>query len=62
MAPQRMTGMAAAILIGVSLFGLAHGCTRDEPPTITEPQNLSGVWWTERYDARIQLVGGGDFP
>jgi hypothetical protein len=24
--------------------------------------NISGVWWTESYSPKIQLVGGGDLP
>ena len=28
----------------------------------TPAQNISGVWWTQKYDAKIVPVGGGDLP
>jgi len=30
------------------------------PPT--PAMNISGVWWTQSYSPKIQLVGGGDLP
>src|SRR6185312_14077326 len=34
-------------------------------PIYTPPSpamNISGVWWTQSYSRKIQLVGGGDLP
>ena len=34
-------------------------------PIYTAPSatlNISGVWWTQSYSAKIQLMGGGDLP
>ena len=25
-------------------------------------QNISGVWWIQKYSAKIEIVGGGDLP
>ena len=25
-------------------------------------QNISGVWWTQKYSPKIEIVGGGDLP
>jgi hypothetical protein len=48
------TGSALAALLVVSvLSGSTYGA--DEP-------DLSGVFWATRYNAKIQLVGGGDLP
>ena len=33
-------------------------------PIYTPPanQNISGVWWTQKYSPKIEIVGGGDLP
>ncbi|HEY7799252.1 MAG TPA: hypothetical protein VIA80_10845, partial [Hyphomonadaceae bacterium] len=33
-------------------------------PIYTPPphQNISGVWWIQRYSPKIEIVGGGELP
>jgi len=51
--------------------GRGRGAPEDAPATLsggpiyTPPSpamNISGVWWTESYSPKIQLVGGGELP
>lgn len=47
--------MRAALLLAASLMaGSAYG--QSAPP------DLTGVYWTTRYNAKIQIVGGGELP
>lgn len=51
---HRVSGrLAAPAFLALAVFaGPAHG---DEP-------DLSGIYWTTRYNAKIELVGGGELP
>jgi hypothetical protein len=51
--------------------GGGRGQQQQAPPTApggpiyTPPSpamNISGVWWTQSYSSKIQIVGGGDLP
>jgi hypothetical protein len=53
--------------------GQGRGAGRDQAapaaapggPIYTSPSpalNISGVWWTQSYGAKIQLIAGGDLP
>ena len=48
-------GSALAALLAVSvLSGPAYGAA--------ETPDLSGIYWTTQYNAKIQIAGGGDLP
>jgi len=51
--------------------GRGRGAQEDAPPANTAgpiyraptpAMNISGVWWTQSYSPKIQIVGGGDLP
>ena len=51
--------------------GRGRGAQEDAPPANTTgpiyraptpAMNISGVWWTQSYSPKIQIVGGGDLP
>jgi hypothetical protein len=46
-----VAGLVFAAVIG-GTAAIAGGATQD----------ISGVWWVTKYDARLQLVGGGQLP
>jgi hypothetical protein len=49
----RLAGGYLAAMLAAAIVGPAYGA--DGP-------DLSGIYWTTRYDAKIQLVGGGELP
>jgi hypothetical protein len=65
---------AFAFLIAVAAAAAAEGGrgARQAPPAARTPggpiyippanQNISGVWWVQRYSAKIAPVGGGELP
>jgi len=48
-AVRGLAAVAAAALVAVSV-GSAHG------------QDVSGIYWTTQYNAKVQIVGGGELP
>src|SRR5437016_1840461 len=66
----------AAVLLAASNAeaqrgGRGRGAQEEAPPAdpagpiYTPPSsamNVSGVWWTQRYTPKIQVIGGGDLP
>jgi hypothetical protein len=52
--PPARSGLAVACLIA-ALAVSAPACAADAP-------NIFGTFWATRYDAKIQIVGGGDLP
>jgi hypothetical protein len=51
--------------------GRGRGAQEDAPPANpggpiyhapTPGMDISGVWWTQSYNPKIQIVGGGDLP
>jgi hypothetical protein len=54
MQDHRLYGRASlGVLFALSLSGLAYGA--DAP-------DISGIYWITQYNAKIQLVGGGELP
>jgi hypothetical protein len=66
--------VSVALLTGTSADAQRAGGGRGQPeagapapggPLYTPPSpamNISGVWWTQNYSSKIQIVGGGDLP
>lgn len=54
MLDHRLCGRASLVaLFALSLSGIAYGA--DAP-------DISGIYWITQYNAKIQLVGGGELP
>jgi hypothetical protein len=58
-----MGGLRAAIRAGSALAVLLAVSDPSGPSRAADAiPDLSGTYWTTRYNAKIQLVGGGDLP
>jgi hypothetical protein len=68
-----MMGVALLTLSAADAQRAGGGLRRQEAPVEATPggpiytaptsaMNISGVWWTQSYNPKIQIVGGGDLP
>jgi hypothetical protein len=67
-----IVGLALATVTGADAQRAGGGRAQQEAPPpapggpiYTPPSpamNISGVWWTQSYSPKIQIVGGGDLP
>ena len=68
----RRMAVTTALIVVAGVVGPSPATSREAPtatrtpggPIYTPPpnQNISGVWWVRRYDAKIVPVGGGELP
>lgn len=51
-------------LTGGAMAAQQGGAAGDSPIYVppSPAQNISGVWWTEKYSAKIEPIGGGALP
>ena len=58
-----MGGLRAAIRAGAALALLLAVSDSFRPARAADAiPNVSGTYWATRYNAKIQLIGGGDLP